>query len=77
MTTYLLSDKPYPDLRRILMNRVYLSFKRRSKDFSLKLIEIMGNGEMGRIRWTIPFIKGLLGNNKNLINAIVINRVNY
>ena len=29
----LLSDKPYPDLRRILMNRVYLSFKRQSKDF--------------------------------------------
>ena len=37
----------------------------------------MGNGEMGRIRWTIPFIKGLFGNNKNLINATVINGVNY
>ena len=36
----------------------------------------MGNGEMGRIRWITPFKKGLLGNNKNVINATVINRLN-
>ena len=32
---------------------------------------------MGRIRWTIPFYNGFLGNNKNVKNATVINRVNY
>ena len=40
-------------------------------------MEIMGNGEMGQIRCTLPFNNGFLGNNKNVKNATVINRVNY
>ena len=36
----------------------------------------MANGMIGRIKWTVPVNKGLLKNNKNVLNAAGINRIN-
>ena len=38
-------------------------------------MEIMADGMIGRIKWTIPLNKDPLKNNKNVLNAAGINRI--